>query len=125
MYTEIFIGLLTTVLTTLTGWAVAKLTALLDTKIKDKKALSFITNATDVVINAVKATYQTYVENLKGTELWNAEAQKKALGMAKDKALTELNDGTKKYIQENYGDINKWLENKIESSIYALKSEAK
>ena len=86
MYTEIFIGLLTTVLTTLTGWAVAKLTALLDTKIKDKKALSFITNATDVVINAVKATYQTYVENLKGTELWNAEAQKKALGMAKDKA---------------------------------------
>lgn len=123
MYTEIFIGLLTTVLTTLAGWAVAKLTALLDLKIKDKKALSFITNATNIVLDAVKSTYQTYVENVKGTELWDVEAQKKALSMAKEKALAELNEGTKKYIQENYGDINEWLENKIESSLYTLKAK--
>lgn len=124
MYTEIFIGLLTTVLTTLAGWAVAKLTALLDLKIKDKKALSFITNATNIVLDAVKSTYQTYVENVKGTELWDVEAQKKALSMAKEKALAELNEGTKKYIQENYGDINEWLENKIESSLYTLKAKS-
>lgn len=124
MYTEIFIGLLTTVLTTLVGWAVAKLTALLDVKIKDKKALSFITNATNIVLDAVKSTYQTYVENVKGTELWDVEAQKKALSMAKEKALAELNEGTKKYIQENYGDINEWLENKIESSLYTLKTKS-
>lgn len=123
MYTEIFIGLLTTVLTTLAGWTVAKLTALLDVKIKDKKALSFITNATNIVLDAVKSTYQTYVENVKGTELWDVEAQKKALSMAKEKALAELNEGTKKYIQENYGDINEWLENKIESSLYTLKAK--
>lgn len=124
MYTEIFIGLLTTVLTTLAGWAVAKLTALLDVKIKDKKALSFITNATNIVLDAVKSTYQTYVENVKGTELWDVEAQKKALSMAKEKALAALNEGTKKYIQENYGDINEWLENKIESSLYTLKAKS-
>lgn len=123
MFTEIFIGLLTTVLTTLVGWAVAKLTALLDVKIKDKKALSFITNATNIVLDAVKSTYQTYVENIKGTELWDVEAQKKALSMAKNKALAALNDGTKKYIQENYGDINEWLENKIESTLYTLKTK--
>ena len=44
---------------------------------------------------------------------------------AKDKALeiinSQLTDELKDFIAENYGDIQKWLLNKIESVIYQLK----
>ena len=70
---------------------------------------------------AVKATYQSYVEGLKGTDAWTKEAQEKALQMALETAKAELTAGAKAYIEKYHGDINKYIATLIESILYDLK----
>lgn len=122
MVSDIILGIVGTALTTLAAWGIAKLTQFIDSKMADKQAAGFLNEALSAVFSATKITYQTYVEAIKGSELWNADAQKKALNMAKETAIAEFSTGAKNYIEKNYGDIEKWVENKIESSIYSLKN---
>lgn len=119
----ILLTVISLILTTVLTFAGEKLVAWLNTKIKNGKALGFLTSATNIVIGAVKATYQTYVEALKGKNMFDGTAQKNALEMAKNAAIGQLSADAKAYIEQTYGDVEKWIEGTIESVIYDLKNK--
>ena len=118
---DILLSACSIVVTGLLGWGVTVLSSWLNTKIKDKKLASYLTRITQITTDAVECVFQSFVETLKNNDKFDQNAQKEA----KDKALeiinSQLTDELKDFIADNYGDIQKWLLNKIESVIYQLK----
>ena len=98
-----------------------KLSQWLTTKIKDEKARKLFTQATEIVTNAVRTTFQTYVESLKNSGSFGKDEQLEALNRAKAIITSELTEELKTFISENYGDLTAWISNQIEASIYKLK----
>lgn len=99
-----------------------KLCSLIDSKVKDKKGNTLLNKATTIVIDAVRATFQTYVESLKNSGSFNKDAQLVILNKAKDTVLSQLTTEVKDCITNNFGDLNNWITNQIESSINLLKN---
>jgi uncharacterized protein YdaT len=66
--------------------------------------------------------FQTYVDTLKKSGSFNKDAQDIALSKAKDTVLSQLTTEVKDYITTNFGDLNNWITNQIESSINLLKN---
>ena len=116
-------AVVTTVLLPLITWAGTKLIQYIGTKVKNEKAAAFLTTATTIVLNAVRSVFQTYVESLKASGSFNAEAQKTALSKAKDIALSQLGEDVKEYISSTYGNLDGWMTNQIESTINLLKNQ--
>lgn len=123
---EVLLNILSVVLTAvilpLISYAGTRLITYLNSKIKDEKAKEFLSKATTVVTNAVRAVFQTYVESLKKSGNFGAEAQLEALNKAKDIVLSQLSEEVKEYISKNYGDINNWLTTQIEATINLIKN---
>lgn len=113
------------VLTTLVSWGMERLIKFLNTKIKNEKTVKIFERAIDIVDRAVKSTYQTYVESLKGTDAWTKEAQTTALNQAVREAKSILTAEAQAFIIEIYGNLDEWLRTEIEAKIYDLKSDAK
>ena len=99
-----------------------KLSAFLNSKIKDEKARNFLEQASNIVLVAVKSVFQTYVESLKNSGSFNKDAQSLAFSKAKEIILKELTPQLKEFITTNYGDLNDWITNQIEATIYQLKN---
>ena len=99
-----------------------KLSQWLSTKIKDEKAQRLFAQATEIVTNAVRSTFQTYVESLKASGGFGKEEQLIALGKAKAIILSEMTSELKEWVTTNYGDLQSWISNQIEASIYKLKN---
>ena len=116
-------AVVTTVLLPLITWAGTKLIQYIGTKVKNEKAATLLSTATTVVLNAVRSVFQTYVESLKASGSFNAEAQKTALSKAKDIALSQLGEDVKEYISSTYGNLGGWMTNQIESTINLLKNQ--
>ncbi len=110
-------------LTALGSWVLVKVKTLVSTKIKNTKTQALLLGAVDVVASVVKATYQTYVQAIKGTEAWTQEAQKNALQQALRNAQVQLSTEAKDYIQANFGDVGAWVQNQIEATLYDLKNK--
>ena len=119
---NIISAVVTTVLLPLITWAGTKLIQYIGTKVKNEKAAALLTTATNVVLNAVRSVFQTYVESLKASGAFGPDAQVEALKKAKDIALSQLTDEVKEYIGANFGNLDGWLTNQIESSINLLKN---
>lgn len=119
--TEVLVSVLSTLLLALLTFVGTKLTKLIDAKVKDTKGNTLLKEATNVVLSAVRATFQTYVESLKNTGAFTSEAQLEALNKAKATIFSQLSNEVKDYITNNYGDLNEWITTQIESSIQVLK----
>lgn len=123
---EIILNIISVVVTAvilpLISYAGARLIAWLNAKIKDENAKQQLTVATDIVMNAVRSVFQTYVETLKKNGTFDKESQKVALIKAKDDALAQMSDEIKDYITKNYGDLETWITTQIESTINILKN---
>lgn len=120
---KIAIGVATALIAALGSWALVKVKTFISTKIKNTKLAELLNGALDIVSNAVKATYQTYVEGIKGTDKWTIEAQKNALLNALNIAKAQMSDKVKKQIESMYGNVDTWLTTKIESTLYELKNK--
>ena len=99
-----------------------KLSQWLSTKIKDEKAAALFTKAVDIVTNAVRITFQTYVESLKNSGSFGKDEQLIAFEKAKAIITSELTEDLKTFITQNYGDLQTWISNQIEATIYKLKN---
>jgi len=99
-----------------------KLSQWLSTKIKDEKAAALFTKAVDIVTNAVRITFQTYVESLKNSGSFGKNEQLIAFEKAKAIIVSELTEDLKTFITQNYGDLQTWISNQIEATIYKLKN---
>ena len=122
-FQEILFSAIGTILTGLLAWLVSMATSWISTKIKDKNAAKMMTTILTIVTDAVQATYQTYVEALKGTDAWTKEAQEKALNMALTTIKKQLTQESAKFITENYGNIEEYLKTLIEAVLYKLKNK--
>lgn len=121
---NIVIEIAVILLTALGSWVLAKVKTLVNTKVKNEKARELLGAATSAVTSSVKATFQTYVESIKGTDAWTKDAQITALRMAANTAKTQMSEEVRAYIAANFGDVDTWLENSIEAEIYTLKNGA-
>lgn len=119
---NIISAVVTTVLLPLITWAGTKLIQYVGTKVKNERAAALLTSATNVVLNAVRSVFQTYVESLKASGSFGPDAQVEALKKAKDIALSQFGEDVKEYIITNFGNLDGWLTNQIESSINLLKN---
>lgn len=120
---EIIFSAIGVIITGLASWATTILVKWLNTKIKNKELASFSEMVVTIVTNAVKCTYQSYVEGIKGTDQWTREAQEKALQLALETAKRELTTNAVKYIENQHGDIDNYIKTLIESILYDLKNK--
>lgn len=98
-----------------------QLIKLINSKIKNQEASKLLSDATSIVLNAVRIVTQTYVDTLKANGSFNKDAQLVALNKAKDIALSQMSSDVKDFINANFGDVQLWITNQIEASINLLK----
>jgi len=124
---EILLNVLSVVVTAiilpLISLAGTKLIGWLSTKIKNEKANNILETATNIVINAVKSVFQTYVDSLKKEGKFDKESQLIALNKAKDVAISQMSEDVKEFIKSNYGSLDAWLNTQIEATIDTLKNK--
>ena len=99
----------------------SKLIKWISSKVDNEKTSKYITEATTIVLNAVKCVFQTYVEALKKKGCFNKDTQLIALNKAKDIVLVQLSEDIKDYINKNFSDVDTWINTQIEASINTLK----
>ena len=119
--TSIISIVVTTVVLPLITLGGTKLIQYLNSKIKDENAKRILTSIAISVERAVRVVFQTYVESLKKSGTFDKEAQKKALVIAKQEVMRELDIEAKEFIMNNYGDLNAYITNQIEATISLLK----
>lgn len=120
---EILISIGSAIIIGLLTWISERLIRLINTKIKNQRFAHYLTAATAAVTDAVKAVQQEYVDGLKKAGKFDEEAAKEALVKAKVKVLESLSIETHKYITENIGDINHWIETTIHSVLHDMKEK--
>lgn len=115
----IFIPVITSVLTVFVKKWVDKYIE----KISNDGIKELILEGTDIILDAVDYTQQTYVESLKSTQSFDIAAQKEALNIAKDRAFTLMSRDIINAIENRYGEINTYIETVIESAIAQSKNK--
>lgn len=112
-----------TIVTAFIGWGTSLLIAWLNTKIKDEKIRKWVSGIANIISNAVKQIFQEFVEVLKKEGKFDAAKQQQAKEACLNVIRGQLTDDMKKYIEENFGDMEAWLSQQIESTIYNLKNK--
>lgn len=120
---DILISIASTVILALVTWISERLIALINAKIRNQHFAHYLTAATAAVTDAVKATQQEYVDGLKKSGQFDEVAAKEALGIAKDKVLQALSLETRTFIDNNIGDVNRWIETTIHSTLHDMKEK--
>ena len=122
---NIILSALSIAVTGLVSWGVSLFISWMNSKIKDQELAKHLTKVTQIVTDAVMNVYQSFVETLKVNGGFTEECQKQAKEKALEIINSQLTEELKSYISSNYGDIQIWLSNKIESVIYMLKTTNK
>lgn len=122
---NIILSALSIVVTGLASWGVSVLINWMNVKIKDQTLVNHLSAITQIVTDAVMNVFQSFVETLKRNGTFDEAAQKEAKEKAMAIIESQLTGELRKYIADNYGDVQEWLNNKIESVIYSLKASNK
>ena len=85
---------------------------------------AFSQEVADRLYDAVAATTQTYVDDLKKSGSFDKDAQLHALAMSLSTLLGSLSQGAKDYIQKNFGDAETYLTGRIEAEVKRQKLAA-
>ncbi|MGN0489314.1 MAG: hypothetical protein ACI4HO_08645 [Ruminococcus sp.] len=97
-------------------WAKQK-TEELAAKTNSARAQQYIREVSQAITTAVAYTAQTYVDELKGENMFDADQQKEALISARNKALQLISADAQDFIAKAYGDINNYITTGIEAEI--------
>ena len=119
--TEVIISILGIVITVVSGYIIAWI----NSKIKDEKIKRILNDALKIVSNGVDYVYQTYVEKLKGTTLWDADAMKEASSRAMEYINANLTEEAKVFISKNGKDLAEWIKEQIEIAIKKSKDQGR
>ena len=76
------------------------------------------------ITDCVVATNQTYVDNMKNQNCFDAEAQRHAFQMTYMAVLNLITDEARVYLDAFYGDLNSYITNKIEAEVNWNKTSA-
>lgn len=89
----------------------------LNTKTDSEIAKKYTEMVADTITKCVIATNQTYVNNLKDANAFDAEAQKEAFNKTMSAVMAILSEDAKDYIIEATGDLNTYLTQAIEAEV--------
>ena len=98
-------------------------TAKVEQQLDNEMATKYIEMASEAVAQAVAFTSQTFADALKTDGAFTKEKQLEAFNMAKSKALEIMTDTAMDAINDMYGDLDVWLETKIEQACREIKLE--
>ena len=118
---EILTYILSAAIVALISYLSERLIVLINQKIQNQKASKALSEAVELVVNAVKATQQEYVDELKKAGAFDTDTQKIALEMAIKKVRANMSVETEKYLTANADDLNDWIADMIHSVIYDMK----
>ena len=90
-------------------------------KIKNEKLREIANSLNELVKKATLEVYQTYVEELKEKNIFDAEAQKTALSRALNIIETNTAPEVKEWLKMNVRDSEEYLKGLIEAQIALLK----
>ena len=119
---EIVYTVIALLVTSVVMYGITQLKNYIATKLKDGNLKNFLNIALSSIQTAVKSTYQTYVESIKGTKDWTTDAQQTALNAALETAKASLSSDVQEYIKTTYGDVDTWIKTQIEATLYDLKN---
>lgn len=106
-------GVLTVYITSLIQKKTQEITKEADNEIANK----YINLLSETITQCVIATNQTYVESLKKSDSFDAEAQKEAFRRTYESVMNILTVEAKQYLANIYGDLDKYITSKIESEV--------
>ena len=108
----------------LLGIGTTYLIVLINTKIKELKKQSdndlekkYLDMLNNTITDCVLATNQTYVNELKKQGKFDLDAQKIAFQKTYENVMALLTDEAKKYLTEALGDLETYVNNKIEAEV--------
>lgn len=108
----------------LLGIGTTYLIILINTKIKELKKQSdndlekkYLDMLNNTITDCVLATNQTYVNELKKQGKFDLDAQKIAFQKTYENVMALLTDEAKKYLTEALGDLQTYVNNKIEAEV--------
>lgn len=108
----------------LLGIGTTYLIILINTKIKELKKQSdndlekkYLDMLNNTITDCVLATNQTYVNELKKQGKFDLDAQKIAFQKTYENVMALLTDEAKKYLKEALGDLQTYVNNKIEAEV--------
>lgn len=81
----------------------------------------YIDLALEAISTSVLCIQQTYVDELKKSGKFTKESQIEAFNLAKDKALKIMDQSSKEAIKYVFGDVEEWIDSKIEENIQLIK----
>ncbi len=105
------------VLTVLTPMALKLLWQVVSAKVADTR----YSEAVNCVFSAVDYTNQVFVDSLKQSGSFDAEAQAAAMKKAKDTALELMEAGTVAWLNNTFDCVDSWLEVQIEAAVKEAK----
>ena len=123
-----WLGILYTILRVciipLLGYATTRLIKFLQAKEKEVTAAvesdiadKYILMLSETIQECVTATTQTYVESLKKSGKFDAEAQKIAFNKTYEAIMAILSEDAKEYLTTMYGDLQVYITNRIEAEV--------
>lgn len=95
----------------------------IDAKIDDDTLKKYNDILSSAIQECVISTNQTYVNALKGQNLFDEDAQKKAFKKTYEKVMTIMTDAAKEHLAEAYGDLTIYITTKIEAEVNKNKTE--
>lgn len=98
-------------------------TARIEKQIDNELATKYIDMASEAVSQAVAFTSQTFADSLKQEGAFTKDKQIEAFNIAKNKAMEIMSDAALEAINDIYGDLDVWLETKIEQACREVKLE--
>lgn len=90
-------------------------------KTKNELEIKYLSMLDKTICEAVLATTQTYVEALKKQGKFDEEAQKIAFAKTYDAVIGLLTAEAKKYLESAVGDLQTYINNKIEAEVKLTK----
>lgn len=101
----------------ITMLAIPYFAAKLSAKIKNDRIAKLMMQGEDFVVASVQMVQQTFVDNLKKQNGFNADAQRDAFKMCYENWMNMASDELKRVISEQVGDLDTWLNTTIEAKV--------
>ncbi len=109
------------VLATYAGSALKRVAEKKAAEAENAKVAGYLREIGDAVSDAVAATSQTYVDELKKAGSFNKDAHSKAALLALEAATRAVSPAAKAFVKGAYGDVEAFLKGKIEAEVRAQK----
>lgn len=107
------LGIITTYVVKLVNKKIAEI----DSSIDNEMASKYFEMLDNTITSCVLATTQTYVDSLKNSGEFTKEAQKEAFNKTYSAVMNILSEDAVEYLNNIVGDLNTYIESKIESEI--------